>query len=82
MFKIRPTPGDPGIRRGDGGRFMPASPPQVVRQSAAEGVEVLDLVHERYQTPEHPTPGARRGIGEEKPWPPAKGPAKPPMRVR
>lgn len=82
MFKIRPEPGDPGIKRGGDGRFVPAAPPQIVRQSSNEGIPVIELVHDRYQAPEHPTPGGKRGIGEEKPWPPAQGPAKPPMRIR
>lgn len=81
-FKVKPAPGDPGIRRSDNGRFVPAAPPQIVRQASNEGIETITLVHERYQAPEHPTPGARRGIGEEKPWPPATPPARPPMKIR
>ena len=81
MFKVRPTPGDPGIRRGDAGRFVPAAPPQVTAQAVNEGIDTMQLVHERYQAPEHPTPGKKRGVSEN-PWPPATPPAQSPFRVR
>jgi hypothetical protein len=82
MFKVRTPPGDPGIRRAGDGRFVPAAPPQVVQQASSEGIETIQLVHDHYQAPEHPTPGGKRGLAEEKPWPAATPPARSPFRVR
>lgn len=82
MFKVRNPPDDPGIRRGANGRFVPAAPPQVVSEAVTSGTETVQLIHDKYSSPEHSTPGARRGIGEEKPWPPAQAPAKLPFKVR
>ncbi|TXH48731.1 MAG: hypothetical protein E6Q97_24195 [Desulfurellales bacterium] len=81
-FKLQSPPGDPGIRRGDNGRFVPAAPPQIVREASNTGTNTIDLIREKYSSPEHPTPGSRRGIADEHPWPPATPPAKTPFVIR
>jgi hypothetical protein len=68
-FRVTQLPGDPGVRRGDGGRFIPAAPPTIVRRSSSEGREVQEIIQEQ-QAPEHPTPGGRPHQ-IEKPWGPA-----------
>lgn len=80
-FRIT-SPGDPGIRRApDNGRFVPAAPPQIVRRSSSEGIEVSTLIDEN-RAPEHPTPGRSRTAAGEMPPIPAKPPANKPFVLR
>jgi hypothetical protein len=79
-FQLQPRPGQPQNPRGGGGRFVPPAPPQVVDQSRAGGMNVLDQV-QKVQAPEHPTPGGKNHVAEEIPPIAATPPAKPPMRL-
>jgi hypothetical protein len=79
-FKIT-TPGDPGVMRGAGGRFIPATPAEIQRQATQSGQGVVDVLRENH-APEHPTPGARPGVAEERPWPATQPPRRHPMRIK
>lgn len=68
-FRVSPLPGDPGIRRGDGGRFIPASPEDI--QTKIQGPDDLFPTVHAEQAPHHPTPGGQKQVGEV-PWGPAK----------
>lgn len=80
-FRISPLPGDPGVKRGEGGRFIPAAPPQIVRRSSSEGIDVQEVIRAGNQAPEHPTPGGRPNQTEI-PWGPAAQPKPLPFKLR
>lgn len=61
-------------------RYMPPTPPQIIKNS--EGKDILqELAKPENQAPDHPSPGGRAGAPDN-PWPEAKGPPIPPMRLR
>jgi len=80
-FSIQPRPGQPLPPRGDAGRFIPPTPPQVIDMARSSGVEVISQV-QKIQAPEHPTPGGKNHVAEEIPPIKATPPARPPMKLK
>lgn len=87
-FKLTQPPGDPGVVRAPDGKFarvVPPSPPEIVRRSSDQGIDVAKIVADN-RAPEHPIPkGAPQNEPNEIPWGPAgryNDANRPPMRLR
>jgi hypothetical protein len=73
-FRVTSVPGNPNVMRARSGQFTPLAPPQVVRQSSAQGIPVQTFIQQQAACPEPGIPTI--------PWGPAEPPGSMPMKLK